>query len=184
MPIQVKRDLYSFGKTFLIACPQCSNRASLTNHGTTTKPNIVFSCPACSSTQQWQSTYNEIRLMGSWRWVGSDGGGKAGVPAPAGAGGAEVYLWVETSPDVTRKSEGPQFRLWLQSQCKQENLWFLNREHLDFVKFYLQVPRNYRARSFDTAQSRNKIQWLEDWVKRTENKDIVLGCLAALQTET
>ncbi len=94
-------------------------------------------------------------------------------PVPAGFGGAAVDLWIETSPDTTQQSQGLTLRLWLQMPCDGENLWFLNREHLDFVENYL--------RDFPNGESeRKQTQWVESWIEGAD-KVRVTRCLAELR---
>ena len=134
MPITTKRNIYQYGHNFLVVCPQCTKRATLTNLGSAVQPDIVLACSNCSFTQQWHQPYNEIRLMGSWRWFDMEGGMRVATGASAGYGGSDVHIFVETSPDTTQKSEAVALRLWLQVICEEETLWFFNSKHLASIE--------------------------------------------------
>lgn len=182
MPIRPQRDICAFGQTLAVACPQCSKRATLVDRGDADKPDIFFSCSNCGFMRQWQQPDDKIDLVSGFKWF-SENPVKVGFPIAAGSDGQDVYIAVETLPDATQEPKGLSFRLWLQTLCNGENLWFLNSEHLAFVQAFTQVPLENRYSSPHTESSRKQIQWLEEWVMQTENKDIVLGCLTKLQTE-
>lgn len=100
---------------------------------------------------------------------------------PAGAEGSEVSVCAGTAPDAAQKSSGLCPRLWLQTPCEAENLWFLNRQHLDFVEAIIQIPRETRHRSFGGETHRERIQWIERWVEQAEDKGEILRCLRELR---
>ncbi|BCM88635.1 hypothetical protein IAD21_00476 [Abditibacteriota bacterium] len=172
MAIYAISNMYAFGQGLLVACPQCSKRAALTTHADAPEPHIILTCSNCDFTQQWQQPHNEIRLQNGLRWVGRDNYPKAFISAPAGYGSSTVCIWVGTALGTFGKSEGLSLRLWLQSPCDGENLWFLNREHLTFVENYVKAGPRTRSLLW-AARSR----WLQEWVQQTENKESILGCI-------
>lgn len=176
MPIQPKRNIYAFGSEFLVCCPQCSKRATLMNHGDKSEPNVIFNCSHCHLIQVWQNTYNFIWISASLRWMETQGMSCA-VAAPPGYGGQDVYVYVETSPDASQQSIGISFRLWLQTPCAKENLWCFNHKHLEFTKRYIQTSE---SRSFN-IRSRERLLWLSEWIKQTEDKEAILNGLRELQ---
>lgn len=181
--ISAKRNIYAFGHKFLVVCPHCQSKAVLVNHGNTNQPYIVLSCVDCKRSQEWKDVESKIRLMGSSRWVDGGSGVKVMLPAPIGYKGARVGLWIESAPDATARSAVFSLDLWLQNPCGTENLWFLNHEHLQFVKTFLQIPRRIRFRSFDTEDSRQQLLWIEPWIKETTTKKLGLSCLKELQLQ-
>lgn len=156
MPIQPKRDIYAFGREFLVVCPQCSQGATLTQNGVGDAPNILLKCAHCNSAQQWRELHDEIKLMSGWRSIGAG----AWTAAPAGTAGGDVYLWVETSPDTTQKSTGLPLRLWLQTSCLGENLWFLGKQHLSFTQIYVGTPDLLTAPPSALLNSREEVSCL------------------------
>jgi hypothetical protein len=127
MPIRSIRNVYTFGREFLVVCPQCSQRATLNHPGSAEQPSIRLTCSNCDFEQQWQQPAYEIRLSGGWRWIELEPGGPAvGVSAPDGYGGATVFVEVAlrlgTSPESAQKSDWLSLRLWYQTPCNGENL--------------------------------------------------------------
>ncbi len=183
MPIRPLRNLYAFGPKLLVACPDCSEKALLSNRGRSDETHIVLTCSCCKLKQRWQEPSNQILLMGVWRRVRSEGGPSVFLSAPAGYGGSAVGVWVETSPDSTQKSESVPLQLWLQKPCGQESLWFLNAEHLLWTKSRLHVSDDPRPRLYDTKSRRQKRLWLPDWVELPENREAILDCLEVMELD-
>ncbi len=163
MPIHPKRDITAFGPRFPVVCPRCSRCADLEQENSA---KITLDCLSCGYARQWQSS--QIQLASGWRWLG-----KMAHPVPAGFGGTPAELWIETSSDATQQSQGLTLRLWLQTPCDEENLWFLNREHLNFVEHYLRDSAN-------VEDQRTQIQWVEPWIWEADEK-CVARCLAELR---
>lgn len=163
MPIRPKRDITVFGPRFLVVCPRCSGRADLETRDNLSKTSL--DCSSCDYARQWQSS--QIGLATPWRWLGN-----VAHPVPTGFGGTPAELWVETSSDATQQSQGLTLRLWLQTPCEAENLWFLNRQHLDFVEHYLRD-------SVDREDERAQIQWVEPWIEHAD-KSRVTRCVEEL----
>lgn len=96
--------------------------------------------------QRWQEPLYEIMLPKSWQQFGIPGHTAVALaPVPAGRGGTDVNIQVRPAFSVSPQPEKIgelSLRLWLQSPCGTENLWFLNTEHLLFVKAYLQASLN------------------------------------------
>ena len=186
MPIQPQRSLFAFGENFLVVCPQCSRRAVLTRSVGALQTAVTLNCVECDCAQQWQQS--GITLESTWHWFG-DGTNSArmGMPVRTGFGGAEVHLWVETSPDPTVQWPNLKLKLWLQSPCQGENLWFFGDEHLVFLRNYLDYPvENHRVYfswklEANREKYRERVQWIEPWLMRAQNRDAALQSIKELR---
>ena len=180
MPIRPKRDIFVFGPRFMIVCPRCEQRADLEKHDNPAKITLV--CPSCDYARQWQGS--QLSLASSWRWLGN-----MGYSVKAGFGGDAVDLWIETSSDATQQSQGLALRLWLQTPCQGENLWFLNDEHLVFARNYLDYSVENHPIYFswevreNMAKYHERVQWIEPWMKRAENRDAIIESVRKLRRE-
>lgn len=180
MPIRPLRNIHAFGRTFLVVCPQCSAKAQLEKSADSTESDVVLSCSQCELSRQWQRA--QIEILYGWKWFDIGAGGAcAGYPVPAGFEGSAVNISVITAPDAEQKSSGQSFLLWLQTPCDGENLWLLNRQHLDFAELLLRDPDEFYKRESEQESWRQKLQWVEGWIEEEEDTEEILRCIQELR---
>ena len=168
MPIHSIRSLNAFGQRFLVACPQCDGRAILEGDAGASKRDATLNCAECDFARQWRD--GSVELESQWHWFDNAGVGM-GHPVPTGSHGALVHLWVGNKPEAAEQTKALKVRLWLQTPCGEENLWFLGEEHLVFTSDYLNGITENRSTPLAAETYREKTQWIESWAEEEEEVD-------------
>ncbi len=69
------------------------------------------------------------------------------------------------------------FPLWLQISCRDEILWALNADHLDFLEDYVSAKQREQLPN----KNRSLISRLPVWVKSAKNRGEILKCIQKLR---
>ena len=186
MPIRSLRNIQAFGPKFLVVCPRCAKRAILEQRDSALQ-EVFLSCAQCDFARQWPGAGLELESQMHWF---DNAGMKMGLPVRTGSHGAIVHLRVgvrdESAPHAPMQPLD-NFRLWLQTPCAEENLWLLNDEHLVFLRNYLDYPVKNHAVYFgweleaNRAKYHERLQWVEPWLRRAENRGATLESIKALR---
>ena len=177
MPIRPIRNLSAFGLRFLVVCPQCAGRAILKQSVGASKRDATLDCAQCDFARQWRD--GSVELETQLRWF-DNAGIRMGLPMPIGSDGTLVHLWVRNLPESAEQTKPLNVRLWLQTPCGEENLWLLGKEHLAFIRDYLDNSVEEHPTYLASETYRKKMQWVESWIEEEVDRATVLESVKVL----
>ncbi|MEH7612332.1 hypothetical protein [Gottfriedia acidiceleris] len=157
--INQHRMLETFGCEFLVLCPNCNGKSKVYSLGDSS-PYITgevkrFLCPNCGLTREFipkRNGYNQnvISYGTSWKKDTINIGG--------------AFDWYFGYP------------LYLQIPCCGNTLWAYNREHLDYLKKYVEAEMRGNAAYYLSVESR-----LPYWMKSAKNRESIIKAILKLE---
>jgi hypothetical protein len=154
-----RRSVESFGRHFLIICPNCRQCAQVLSQDDDERVQTRMVCACCGLAKTWVQKHSGI-------YNGSD---PTRYEEGAICIGAAVD-WYFHAP------------LWLQESCCGETLWAYNADHLDWLEDF--VSAELRKRSPDEKQgwsNRALVSRLPKWIKKANNRKSLLQAIARMR---
>ena len=135
-------ELSEFRFQFIIHCPKCNNKTTLTNNTISSYIEGKIVCPTCG--------FNK-KLGGNSSYAISTVDGR-----------------IIESKAVMENPKGLKFILWYSTNFKGNSFWAYNEEHLNFL--YDFVNAKHRDRSLENLKNRSIGSRLPKWITSSENR--------------
>ncbi|WP_336882602.1 hypothetical protein [Priestia koreensis] len=155
------RMLESFGYEFLVTCPSCNHYSKVISLGDPSpyvpRTSIRFVCTNCGMSKELKTKsngYNQSIISYGSQW--KDGVVNIGGP----------YDWYFG------------YSLYLQTPCCGHTLWVYNREHLTYLKRYVEAELRESHPYYLSVESR-----LPVWIKSSKNREAVLKAIEKLENK-
>ena len=148
----------AFSDTFLVVCPQCSQRALVRDRGQTLQPRVLLACPHCGYNQFWEATAPVIMTARNRQHYKR---GQIGI--------GDAVDWYFHRP------------LWLQQPCCGATLWAYNPTHLAFIEDYVHALLRERQPDAQGWSNRSLRSRFPKWMQAAKNRTAVLACIEKLK---
>jgi hypothetical protein len=148
--------IWNIADRFLVRCPGCTSMAVVQPEG---GGRARFSCTRCGKSGGWQDRHEGSVLYATS--LDHFESGRVCIGAPVD--------WYFHLP------------LWLQTECCGEVLWAYNKDHLDWLRNF--VNAKLRKRSYDPTHgwsNQSLASRLPKWMKSARNKSAVQKALDKL----
>lgn len=150
--------IWDFFNEFLVHCPKCSNKAIVKDRGKQTSPRFVLACATCA----YSDTRADALRSHVYRYT-----------MPTDEDREDVVIGAPADPYFHQK-------LWLQSPCCGEILWFYNRPHLQWVEDYVRATLRER-KPHPNYKNKTLSSRLPGWIKKAKNREPIIRAIQKMK---